>query len=331
VQQYIIRRILLNFLVIFLVATMVFLALRIDTSNVVRNAAGSCISGAIGQENGLETCTTITKAQLGLNHSIPVQYWDYMKKLVVGDLGISFKSKNPVMDEIKERVAPTIELGILEILVAVIVALPIGIISAIRQDTWVDYILRFVSIAFLGIPVFVIALVSLIVTSRWAGGTFLPDWFGPHQTYYSLTDDPFQNLKIMFAPAIIGGLGTGAVIMRFLRSQMLEVLRQDYVRTAWSKGLKERVVITRHALKNALIPVLTLIGILLGSIVSANIVLETIYTIPGIGNYVVFAVAQNPDFPVIQGIVIVVATTLVFINLLVDVAYGWLDPRIRYS
>jgi len=135
----------------------------------------------------------------------------------------------------------------------------------------------------------------------------------------------------MFAPAIIGGLGVGAIIMRFLRSQMLEVLRQDYVRTAWSKGLRERVVITRHALKNALIPVLTLIGILLGGIVSANIVLETIYTIPGIGNYVVFAVAQNPDFPVIQGIVIVIATTLVFINLLVDVAYGWLDPRIRYS
>jgi peptide/nickel transport system permease protein len=331
VQQYIIRRILLNFLVIFLVATMVFLALRIDTTNVVRNASGACLSGAIGQENGIENCETITKAKLGLDHSLPVQYWDYMRKLVVGDLGRSFKSQNAVMGEIRQRVAPTIELGILEILVAVIVALPIGIISAIRQDTWVDYILRFVSIAFLGIPVFVIALVSLIVTSRWAGGTFLPDWFGPHQTYYSLADDPFQNLKIMFAPAIIGGLGTGAVIMRFLRSQMLEVLRQDYVRTAWSKGLRERVVITRHALKNALIPVLTLIGILLGSIVSANIVLETIYTIPGIGNYVVFAVAQNPDFPVIQGIVIVVATTLVFINLLVDIAYGWLDPRIRYS
>jgi peptide/nickel transport system permease protein len=331
VQQYIIRRVLLNFLVIFLVATMVFLALRIDTTNVVRNAAGSCFNGAIGQANGIENCTAIAKAQLGLNHSIPVQYWDYMTKLAVGDFGRSFKSQNPVMGEIRQRVAPTIELGLLEIIVAVIVALPIGIISAIRQDTWVDYILRFVSIGFLGIPIFVIALVTIIVSSRFAGGTVLPDWFGPHQNYYSLASDPYQNLKIMFAPAIIGGLGTGAVIMRFLRSQMLEVLRQDYVRTAWSKGLRERVVIIRHALKNALIPVLTLIGILLGSIVSANIVLETIYTIPGIGNYVVFAVAQNPDFPVIQGIVIVVATTLVFINLLVDVAYGWLDPRIRYS
>jgi peptide/nickel transport system permease protein len=350
VQQYIIRRVLLNFLVIFLVATMVFFALRIDSSNVVSRQAGACQGNVFGGDPVAEAqqCKEIARAQLGLDHSIPVQYWDYMKKLApfsVGiggkfpfvfsvktpDLGRSFKSQNPVLNEIKQRVAPTIELGLLEILVAVIVALPIGIISAIRQDTWVDYILRFVSIAFLGIPIFVIALVTIIVTSRFAGGTVLPDWFGPHQTYYSLASDPYQNLKIMFAPAIIGGLGTGAVIMRFLRSQMLEVLRQDYVRTAWSKGLRERVVISRHALKNALIPVLTLIGILLGSIVSANIVLETIYTIPGIGNYVVFAVAQNPDFPVIQGIVIVVATTLVFINLLVDVAYGWLDPRIRYS
>ena len=254
-----------------------------------------------------------------------------MSNLVKGDLGRSFKSKNPVSDEIKERAEPTIELGLLQVLVAVLVALPVGIISAIRQDTWVDYFLRFFSIAFLGIPVFVVALLVIIVTSRWAGGTFLPDWFGPHQNYYSLREDPYQNLKIMFAPALIGGLGTGAVIMRFLRSQMLEVLRQDYVRTAWSKGLKERVVIVRHALKNALIPVLTLIGILLGSIVSGNVVLENIYGIPGIGNYIVFAVAQSPDFPVIQGIVIVVAITLVFINLLVDIAYGWLDPRIRYS
>ncbi len=331
-QQYIIRRILLNFLVIFLVATMVFLALRIDTSTVVNRAAGACQGNVFGgdQQAEAQNCKDIARAQLQLNHSLPRQFYDYMSKLAQGDLGRSFKSQNPVLSEIKQRVGPTIELGILEILVAIIIALPIGIISAIRQDTWVDYFLRFFSIAFLGIPVFVIAFISLIVASRWGGGT-LADWFGPHQNYYSLASDPYQNLKIMFAPAIIGGLGTGAVIMRFLRSQMLEVLRQDYVRTAWSKGLKERVVIVRHALKNALIPVLTLVGILLGSIVSANIVLESIYTIPGVGNYVVFAVAQNPDFPVIQGIVIVVATTLVFINLLVDVAYGWLDPRIRYS
>jgi peptide/nickel transport system permease protein len=254
-----------------------------------------------------------------------------MTGLAQGDLGFSFKSQNPVLDEIKERAAPTVELGILQILVAILIATPVGIISAIRQDSWIDYFLRFFSIFFLGIPVFVVAIITIVVTSRFAGGTFLPDWFGPQGSYASLTSDPVQNFKSMLAPALIGGLGTGAVIMRFLRSQMLEVLRQDYVRTAWAKGLRERAIIIRHALKNALIPVLTLIGLLLGGIVSSNVVLESIYRIPGIGNYIVFAVAQNPDFPVIQGVVIVVAVTLVFINLLVDIAYGWLDPRIRYS
>jgi peptide/nickel transport system permease protein len=332
VQQYIVRRVLLNFLVIFLVATLVFLVLRIDTSNVVRNAAAGCLGGNFGDTSGqtVQDCTAVAKAKLGLDSSLPHQYWTFMTNLVQGDLGRSFKSQNAVIDEIKQRAEPTIELGLLQVLVAVLVALPVGIISAVRQDTWIDYFLRFFSIAFLGIPVFVVALLLIIITSRFTGGP-LADWFGPHQNYYGLRDDPYQNLKIMFAPALIGGLGTGAVIMRFLRSQMLEVLRQDYVRTAWSKGLKERVVIVRHALKNALIPVLTLIGILLGSIVSGNVVLENIYGIPGIGNYIVFAVAQSPDFTVIQGIVIVVAITLVFINLLVDIAYGWLDPRIRYS
>jgi len=331
-QAYIIRRILLNFLVIFLVATMVFAALRIDTSTVINRAAGSCIGGQSGTgQQGVDECKAIVKAQLGLDSSLPQQYWEFMTNLAKGDLGFSFKSQNPVLDEIKERAGPTIELGLLQILVAITIALPVGIISAVRQDSWIDYFLRFFSIFFLGIPVFVVAIILIVVTARYADGTFLPEWFGPQGSYTSLASDPFLNLKSMVAPALIGGLGTGAVIMRFLRSQMLEVLRQDYVRTAWSKGLKERAIIIRHALKNALIPVLTLIGILLGGIVSGNVVLESIYRIPGIGNYVVFAVAQNPDFPVIQGVVIVVAVTLVFINLLVDITYGWLDPRIRYS
>lgn len=328
-QQYIIRRILLNFLVLFLVATLVFLALRIDSSDVVAKHAAACQGGDINTA-GLD-CIKITKADLGLDKPLPEQYFDYMTDLAQGDLGYSWKTDEPVLGEIKERALPSIELGLLQILVAVLIALPVGIVSAIRQDSFVDYFLRFFSIAFLGIPVFVIAIVVNLLAARFAGGTFLPDWFGAHVSYSEVWENPYENFKIMFGPALIGGLGTGAVIMRFLRSQMLEVLRQDYVRTAWSKGLKERVIIIRHALKNALIPVLTLIGILLGTVVSGNVVLEQIYTIPGIGNYVVFAVAQNPDFPVIQGIVIVVAMALVFINLLVDITYGWLDPRIRYS
>jgi peptide/nickel transport system permease protein len=329
-QAYIIRRVLLNFFVIFLVATMVFGVLRIDSANVVRNAAAQCTGGNVN-EAGESNCEEIAREELGLADSLPQQYWTFMSNLVQGDLGYSFKSKNPVLDEIIERAPPSIELGLMQITVAIIVAIPVGIISAIRQDSFIDYFLRFFSLVFLGIPVFIIAILIMMITSRYFADTPLPDWFGAHSNYVSFTEDPLQNLKIMFAPALIGGLGTAAIIMRFLRSQMLEVLRQDYVRTAWSKGLRERVVIIRHALKNALIPVLTLIGILLGTVISGNVVLETIYTIPGIGSYVVFAVAQNPDFTVIQGIVIVVALILVFINLLIDIAYGWLDPRIRYS
>jgi peptide/nickel transport system permease protein len=332
VQQYIIRRVLLNFFVLFLVATMVFAALRIDTDTVIARRAGSCFGGAGNDPERVEECRNIAKIELGLNGSIPSQYWDFMSGLVQGDLGNStVGNQDPIMDEILERAGPSIELGLLQIFFALVIALPIGIISAVKQDSIIDYLLRFFSIFLLGIPVFVLAVLVIILSSRYGEGTFFAEWFGPQGSYVGLASDPLENFKIMFAPAILGGLGTGAIIMRFLRSQMLEVLRQDYVRTAWAKGLKERVIVVRHALKNALIPVLTIVGILLGQIVSGNVILEFIYRIPGIGNYVVFSIAQNPNFPAVQGVVIVVAAVLVFVNLLIDITYGWLDPRIRYS
>ena len=340
-QQYIVRRILLNFVVLFLVATMIFGALRIDSDNIVSKLRGGCASGGTTQEQ-FDECDRITRLALGLDGSVLSQYGDYMWDLARFDLGNSaIGNKDPILDEIKARAPISIELGMLQIFVALAVALPVGIISAIRQDTWIDYILRAFSILLLGIPVFVLAVVVILLSGRPPfEGTFFQDWFGPQGTYADFVDpfgwtkhesDPQQNVKNMFAPALIGGLGTGAVIMRFLRSQMLEVLRQDYVRTAWAKGLKERVIIVRHALKNALIPVLTLVGILLGTIVSGNVVLENIFRLPGVGDYIVFKIAQTPDYPAVQGVVIVVALTLVFVNLMIDVAYGWLDPRIRYS
>jgi len=330
-QQYIIRRILLNFVVIFLVATMVFLALRIDTSSVLSKRVGACASGNT-DPTLYQECVRIAKAELGIDKSLPEQYWKFISKLARLDLGVSsVGNKDPIVNEIKDRVGASIELGLLQIFVALVVALPVGIVSAVRQDTWIDYFLRFFSIALLGIPVFVVAILSILLISQYASGTFLHDWLSPQGHYSSLTSDPMQNMKNMLAPALVGGFGTGAVMMRFLRSQMLEVLRQDYVRTAWAKGLKERVIIVRHALKNALIPVLTIVGILLGSIVSGNVVLEYIYRIPGIGFYVTSKASQNPDFNAVQGVVITVALSLVFINLLIDIAYGWLDPRIRYS
>jgi peptide/nickel transport system permease protein len=338
VQQYIIRRVLLNIVVLWLVATMVFGALRIDSDNIVSKIRGQCAGGAVGGgEEQFELCDQTAKASLGLDKPILEQYTTFLGDLVRLDLGDSaIGNKDAIIDEIKERAPISIELGILQILVALVVALPVGVVSAIRQDTFIDYILRAFSIFLLGIPVFVVAVLVILFTQ----GTSLADWFGPQGSYADFWDpfgwttyenDPWQNLKNMMAPAIIGGLGTAAVIMRFLRSQMLEVLRQDYVRTAWAKGLRERVVIIRHALKNALIPVLTIIGILLGTIVSGNVILESIYRLPGVGEYIVFKIAQTPDYPAVQGVVLVVALTLVFVNLVIDIAYGWLDPRIRYS
>ncbi len=331
-QQYILQRVLLNLLVIFMVATLVFLVLRIDTDFVVTQQAAQT---QITDPGATERARDIVRADLGLDGSIFVQYRTYLWNISHLDLGESFAAREDVIDEIGNRIGPSLELGLLQIMVALLVAVPIGIISAIRQDTVIDYILRFFSIALLGIPVFVLGVLVLLLVARDPIGytpplttyrDLLP--FPPFETGRGV--DVWVNLQIMFMPAIIGGLGTGAIIMRFLRSQMLEVMRQDYVRTAWSKGLQERVIILRHALKNALIPVLTVVGLLLGTLVSANVVLETIFVIPGIGLWVVNAIGQF-DYPVIQGVVLVIAVILVFVNLLVDISYAWLDPRIRFG
>ena len=330
-QQYILRRVLLNLLVIFFVATLVFLLLRIDTDFVITQRAQQT---QITDPAATEAARDLVRKDLGLDGSLLDQYGTYLWNLAQLDFGESFQAKEDVLSELGDRIGPSLELGLLQIIVALLVAVPIGIISAIRQDSLVDYFLRFLAIALLGIPVFVLGVFVLLFSARSLG-------YSPPSTEYRdlLPIPPFstgegvdvwQNLQIMFMPAIIGGLGTGAIIMRFLRSQMLEVMRQDYVRTAWAKGLRERVVILRHSLKNAMIPVLTVVGLLLGTIVSANVILENIFFIPGIGRWVVFAIGQF-DYPVIQGVVLVVAVILVFTNLLVDITYAWLDPRIRYG
>jgi peptide/nickel transport system permease protein len=330
-QQYILRRSVLNLLAIFFVVTIIFLLLRIDTDHVVTlRAAQTQTSTPEAQAAARQQ----VREDLGLSGSIPEQYKTFMWNLVRGDLGESFQAKEKVTNEIKDRIGPSLELGLLQISVAVFFAIPIGVISAIRQDTIIDYILRFFAIALLGIPIFVMAIFVLRSSAIYL------DYVPPLTDYKDLvpfppfsTDrgvDPWSNIQIMFMPALVGGLAESAIIMRFLRSQMLEVMRQDYVRTAWAKGLKERVIIVRHSLKNALIPVLTVVGLLLGIIISGNVILETIFNIPGIGLWIVNAIGES-DYPIIQGVVLVVAGALVFINLVVDILYAWLDPRIRYG
>lgn len=319
-QQYIVRRTLLNIVVIFMVISLVFLALRAAPGEFALRQAGAQITDVSSMEEAIE----IVRHDLGLDKPILEQYGRFATGVLRGDLGDSFVSKKPVMLELKDRLGPSIELGILQIIVAIVVAVPIGIVSAIRQDTWLDYILRFFAIFWLAVPSFFVGVLLLYSFARWG------HWSPPITNYKGFFEDPLLNMQAMVLPAVAGGLATGAIIMRFLRSQMLEVLRQDYVRTAWSKGLRERAVVLRHALTNALIPVLTVIGLLLATVASGNVVLETLFQLPGIGFYALNAVKLH-DYPVVQGVVLVTAAGLVFVNLLVDIAYAWLDPRIRYG
>jgi len=320
VQQYIIRRAFLNVVVIFLVITGVFIGLRATPGDfAVRQAAGQ-----VTDVHSTAEATALVRHDLGLDRPLPEQYGDFVRDFFRGDLGNSFATKQPVINELESRLDVSVELAILEILIAVVVAVPVGILSAVRQDTWLDYVLRFFAIFWLGVPSFFVGVLLLYLLSRWA------HWSPPITDYQNFFENPWMNLQAMVLPAVAGGLAAGAIIMRFLRSQLLEVLRQDYVRTAWSKGLRERAVIMRHALKNALIPVLTVVGLLLATVASGNVVLETLFNLPGLGLYAVNAIQQG-DYPVVQGIVLLVATSLVFVNLLVDAAYAWIDPRIRYG
>ena len=325
--RYILWRLLLNLLVLLLVASLVFLVLRLTPGGVLEAAA----QGAQGDPRQAREAV---RRSLGLDRPLPWQDWDYISGLARGDLGQSFRTRAPVMEEIRQRIGPSLELGLLQLAVAIATGVPVGVLAAVRRDTWADYLLRGATVLLLGIPAFVLAIFALLFCARYLG------WTPPITAYRDLVplppfdtpapEDPWANLQVMALPALIGGLGTGAIVMRFLRSQMLEVLGREYVRTAWAKGLQARAVVLRHALRNALLPVVTVVGLVLGTLVAGNVVLEAIFLIPGLGLYAVNGVRQN-DYPVVQGMTLLVACFLVFVNLLVDVLYAWLDPRIRYA
>jgi len=255
---------------------------------------------------------------------LPVQYVRWMSDVLRFDLGKSILSSRTVTSELENRLPVTFELGLLAIFFSMLVAIPIGIISAIRQDSWADYVGRSFAIGLIAIPGFWVG--TLLIT--FAGRYFT--WGVPPKSYVDFTDNPIGNLRMMIVPAMILGAGLSGGVMRFTRSTMLETLRQDYIRTAWSKGLRERVIIVRHALRNALIPVVTVIGLQLPLLVGGTVIIEQVYSIPGMGRYYITAVNTH-DYPVIQGINLIVAAVVVFANLGVDVLYSILDPRIRYS
>lgn len=263
------------------------------------------------------------EAALGLDKHVLVQYFDWIGSVLQGDLGRSLWQNVPVTQQLAATLPITFELGFLAMIVALTVALPIGIYSALRQDSVGDYVTRSFSLLMLAIPSFWLGTLVMVFPSVW--------WrWSPELIYTPFFEDPFTNLSHMMVPAIILGLGMSAVTMRMTRTMMLEVLRQDYIRTARAKGLAERIVILRHALRNGLIPVVTLIGLQAPLLIGGSVILEQIFVVPGMGLLLLEAVFQR-DYPVISGIFLVVGVAILLINLLVDLSYGFLDPKVRHQ
>lgn len=262
--------------------------------------------------------------EYSLDDNVVLQYVRWLGHLIQFDLGSSIVSGRPVMDELSNRIPITFQLGLMAIFFSLLIAVPVGIISAIRQDTWADYFGRSFAIGMLAVPNFWVALIVISLSSTRFHWAVLP------RSYVPFTEDPIGNLKYLWFPALLLGAGLSGSVMRFTRSTMLDVLRQDYIRTAWAKGLRERAIITRHALRNALIPVVTVVGLQLPILVGGTVIIESIYNIPGMGRYYISAILTL-DYPVIQGINIIVALVVVFANLGVDLTYSILDPRIRFS
>jgi peptide/nickel transport system permease protein len=303
------------------VSIVVFAMVRILPGDVATlMVAGGQDSGAVSRNE--ETIQAIRRS-LNLDQPLHVQYALWLAQVARGDLGQSYWTKRPIVEEIGRALPVTLELTVLSLLISVVIGLPLGVVSAVRQDTPLDYTGRLFSIGALSLPDFWIGTMLVLFPLLWFG------WI-PTIRYTPLLADPWANMQQMIFPAVALGVHNSGPIMRITRSSMLEVLRQDYVRTAWAKGLREARIVWSHALKNAGIPVLSLVGVRLGRLLSGTVVLEQIFVLPGLGLLVLGAITER-DYPLLQGAIVLFAAIFLVINLIVDVLYAWVDPRIRYT
>jgi len=283
VRNYIIRRLLLIIPTILIVTIIVFCAARFIPGSVVELMASQH-----GEAQDIEQTIRMIKHELGLDKPIYVQYILWLGAVFRGDLGRSLWTKQSIGEDILQRVPISIELGILAIIAALVIALPVGIVSAIRQDTFTDHILRGLAIILISVPAFWVGTMIIVYPAKYL------NWM-PTVLYTPFLKDPIRNLSQFIIPSLILGMAMSGTTMRMTRTMMLEVLRQDYIRTAWAKGLRERVVIFRHALKNALIPVVTIIGMQLPILVGGSVIIEQIFGLPGIGRYFIWALVQREE------------------------------------
>ncbi|MEL0064052.1 MAG: ABC transporter permease [Gammaproteobacteria bacterium] len=314
-QTFIIRRLLAVIPTLLFTSVIVFASIRLIPGDVI---------DLMLAQNDISTGNdrALIEASLGLDKPIYVQYFVWITDILQGDLGRSLWQNTPVTEQLAATLPITFELGLLALMVALSVAIPIGIYSAMRQDTAGDYIARSFSLLMLAIPSFWLGTLVMVFPSVW--------WrWAPPLQYTPFMEDPLGNLGHLLVPAILLGLSLSAVTMRMTRTMMLEVLRQDYIRTARAKGLAENMVVLRHALRNCLIPVVTLIGLQAPLLIGGAVILEQIFVVPGMGLLLLEAVFQR-DYPVVTGVFLVVGVAILTINLIVDLTYGFLDPKVRH-
>ena len=323
--SYIIRRLSLAVPTLFLVSVIIFLLVRFIPGDILDLIAMSM------EGKGAKMDRAAVQQELGLDVPIFVQYGRWvgvvpqqeggLSGILQGDLGDSLWKRTPIMDEVLARLPVTLELGLMGVAIGLTIAVPIGVYSAVRQDSWGDYVGRSFAILCISIPGFWVATMIIVFPSIWWG-------YAPPILLIPFTEDPLGNLKMFVVPAATLGMVLSGVTMRMLRGTMLEVLRQDYVRTAWSKGLAENLIIRRHALKNALIPVVTLVGFQIPIMVGGTVIIETIFNLPGMGQ-LLWNAALNRDYPVVSGVMFIIGSVVLLNNLIIDLTYAYLDPRIR--
>jgi peptide/nickel transport system permease protein len=311
---YIARRLLLMIPVIVLVGVLTFMLIRL--------IPGDPAAQMLGLDATMQEIDEL-RHEMGLDQPLYKQFLIWAGNVVKGDLGRSIFLNQPVSTAIVEHLECTISLALLALTYSVLVAIPIGVIAAVKQNAWQDKLVMSFALFGVSAPSFWLGLVAIFIFSVYLG------WF-PSQGYEMLEDGVRQWLWFIILPALTLGIQTAALIARMTRSSMLEVLRQDYIRTARAKGLMEKRVIFKHALKNGLIPVLTVVGMTLGQLLGGAVITETVFSLPGIGQLVITAI-KNRDYPMVQGVIMFIAVIYVFANLLVDILYGWFDPRIKYT
>ena len=315
-RTYLLKRVLSLVPTLIGVTILIFLMMRM--------IPGTVVDQLIGTEGRADEATKAAmRAFFGLDQPLYVQYWRWVSGVLVGDFGQSWRSGLPVGKMIFDRLAVTAELGLLALLISLLVGIPLGTLSAVRENTMLDHVARIVSLFSLSVPIFWQAAMLILALSLWF------NWVPPVD-FASPVRDPLANLTQMLLPAVVLGTVVAAQVMRMTRSSLLDVLRHDYVRTARAKGLAEGLVVRRHAFKNALIPIITVIGVQIGYLLGGAVVTEQVFTLPGVGRLVLDAVVQR-DYPLIQGTILFIALLFMLSNLVVDLLYAYLDPRIRYE